>query len=454
MTHARTSTLDTSAKVWRRTTIAFVLAACALLTSVPSADAAPNRTPGLNEIFNGYVLGTFTDGRVASPQEIFTPLVSNDPFFREPRLRGDEAPGKIVKARRVAVQFTGFRPGNLDAYQLMYVTRGLNGEAEISTGILMVPVDGRSDATRPVIGYQFANDSVGAYCHPSTMWTGKDPMDGASWSALGPLAMMFGKGYAVMVSDVGNNADPRPHGVFAGKFGANALLDGLRAALAHRPAKLSARAPISMFGIAGGGVGAAFAAERAADYAPELNIKGTVLEGMAVDQRNFIRTSSGSIGSGFAFATLLGLEPRYPEMKIDEKLSPAGKALADVFRTQCQTPAYFATPFLPLQALFKNGQHPADIPDFQRAYRDNVLGHQAPKAPVLIASCVADDSFMSIVPAADARNLTRQYRLGGTRVDYHPTNCSMVNFLTNMYGWGTDLFGMQTIDWMAARLKA
>lgn len=442
--------------LWRNV-IGLSVAVAALVSVVmaagaPAAAAPPNRTPNPNEIFNGYVLGTFTNGRVASPQEIFTPLVSADPWFVEPRLRGTEKPGAIVKARKVAVQFTGFRPGNLDAYQLMYVTRGLHGEPEISTGILMVPVDGRANATRRVVGYQFANDSVGAWCHPSTMWTGKDPMDGASWSALGPLALMFGKGYAVMISDVGNNGDPHPHGVFAGKFGGNALLDGLRAALAHRDAGLSASAPISLFGIAGGGVGAAFAAENAAAYAPELNIRATVLEGMAVDQRNFIRTSSGSIGSGFAFATLLGLEPRYPEMKIDEKLSPAGKALADVFRTQCQTPAYFATPFLPLQALFKNGQHPADIPDFQAAYRDNVLGHKAPKAPVLIASCAADDSFMSIVPAADARKLARQYRRGGTHVDYHPTNCSMVNFLTNMYGWGTDLFGMQTIDWMAARL--
>lgn len=30
----------------------------------------------------------------------------------------------------------------------------------------------------------------------------------------------------------------------------------------------------------------------------------------------------------------------------------------------------------------------------------------------------------------------------------------MLHFLTNMYGWGTDLFGMQTIDWLDARLKS
>ncbi|MEP9395418.1 lipase family protein [Gordonia sp. VNQ95] len=441
-----------------RSALAVVVVLCAVaaaaVTSVAGVAHAgpPNRTPQLAEVFNGYVIGTFTSGRLASPQEIFTPLVSDDPFYVEPRLRGDERPGTLLKAKKVDVQFTGFRPGNLDAYALMYVTRGLHDEADISTGILMVPRDGRDNADRPIVGYQFANDSVGAYCHPSTMWTGRDPLDGASWSALGPLAQMFGKGYAVLISDVGNNADPDPHGVFAGKFGGNTLLDGLRAAIATSPAGLSASAPIALFGVAGGGVGAAFAAENADRYAPELNIRGSILEGMAVNQRNFIRASDGSIGSGFAFATLLGLEPRYPEMRIDEKLSPAGKALADVFRTQCQTPAYFGTPFLPLSVLF-NGRNPADIPEFQHVYRDNQLGTRAPKAPVLIASCARDDSFMSLVPAADARALAATYRRGGTRVDYQPTDCSMLTFLTNMYRWGTDLFGMQTIDWMSARLN-
>lgn len=433
-----------------------VVSAMALATTLvatPAHAGPPNRTPQLGEVFNGYVVGTLTGGRVASPQEIFTPLTSGDPFYTEPKLRGDEKPGTVLKAKKVAVQFTGYRPGNLDAYKLMYVTTGLHGEREISTGILMIPRDGRKNSDRKVIGYQFANDSVGAYCHPSSMWTGGDPLDGASWSALGPLAQMFGKGYAVFVTDVGNNADPKPHGVFAGKFGGNASLDGLRAALSLPAAGLSATAPIGLFGIAGGGVGAAFAAEKQKAYAPELNVKATVLEGMVVNQRNFIRTADGSLGSGFGFATLLGLQPRYPDMKIDEKLTPAGKALADVFRTQCQTPAYFGTPFVPLHTLFKDGRNPADIPDFVKVYDDNRLGTAGPKSKVLIASCAADDSPMSLVPAADSRQLVRDYRSKGTQVDYQPTDCSMVKFLTDMYGWGTDLFGMQTVDWLAANLR-
>ena len=99
----------------------------------------------------------------------------------------------------------------------MYVTTGLDAKTtEISTGIVMVP-QGRPGVDRKVVSYQEANDSVGGNCHPSGQWTGQNPMDGASWSALGPLAIMFNKGYTVTISDVGNNGDKSPHGVFAGR---------------------------------------------------------------------------------------------------------------------------------------------------------------------------------------------------------------------------------------------
>ena len=112
-------------------------------------------------------------------------------------------------------------------------------------------------------------------------------------------------------------------------------------------------------------------------------------------------------------------------------------------------------PFVPLSALFTAAIPPADIPEFQHVYDDNLLGAEgaSPEAPVLIASCVADDSPMSLVPAADARDLADRYRAGGTPVSYQPTDCSMTQMVTDIYGWGTDLFGMQTISWLEAQLE-
>ncbi|MFI9506992.1 lipase family protein [Nocardia sp. NPDC052566] len=431
-------------------------ASAALLASAGTvaADPVPPRTPGLGEVFNGYAVGAIRGGTLGSPQEIFEALQADDPFYREPPLTGTERPGQVLKAKKVDVLFTGLKPADLDAYKLMYITTGIDGVTPlISTGILMIPRDATPTSAKHLVSYQEANDSVGWSCHPSTQWTGGDPLDGASWSALGPLALMFGKGHAVMISDVGNDADRRPHGVFAGKFAAHAQLDGARAALNFREAGLDPKAQVALFGIAGGGVGAAFSAELQPAYAPELDVKSTVLEGMVVNQRNFLRVADGSVGAGFGFATLLGLEPMYPEMALDSKLNPAGLAIANIYRTQCQD-AYFTLPFLPLRALFNTGLNPADEPAFQRAFDDNELGRAgAPKSKVLITSCARDDSFMSLVPARDARELADNYRAQGTDITYQPTDCSMLKMLTDMYGWGTDLFGMQTIDWLDSNFE-
>ncbi|WP_067702653.1 lipase family protein [Nocardia jejuensis] len=414
-----------------------------------AAQPVPPRTPGLDEVFNGFVVGSLRGATPASPQEAFEALLVNDPFYREPVLSGSEQPGTLLKAKRVDVLFTGVKPANLLAYKLMFVSTGVDGVTPaISTGILMIPLDGTPIADKKLVSYQEANDSVGWGCHPSTQWTGGDPLDGASWSALGPLALIFGKGHAVVISDVGNDADRRPHGVFAGKFAAHTQLDAARAALHLTEAGLNPATQIALFGIAGGGVGAAFSAELQPEYAPELNVKSAVLEGMVVDQRNFLRVADGSVGAGFAFATLLGLEPWYPEMALDSRLNSAGLGVANIYRTQCQD-AYFTLPFLPLRTLFSSGVSPADEPAFQAAFDDNQLGRfGTPKAKVLVASCARDDSFMSLVPAQDARNLVDTYRAQGTDVTYQPTDCGMVKMLTDIYGWGTDLFGMQTIDWM------
>lgn len=433
------------------TAAAAVATATALMLCAGTAAAQEEMpTPGLDKVFNGFVVGQIQGAQPVPPDQAFQALLASDPFYREPPLTGAEQPGTLLKAKKVDVMFLGITPPDVEAYKLMYVTTGIDGVTPvISTGILMIPNHGVPVGEKKLISYQEANDSVGWSCHPSTQWTGGDPLDGSSWSALGPLALMFDKGYAVMISDVGNDGDRAPHGVFAGKFAGHAQLDGVRAALAHREAGLDPHAQTALFGIAGGGVGAAFAAELQPAYAPELDVKSAVLEGMVVNPRNFMRVADGSVGSGFALATLLGLEPAYPEMAVNAKLNPAGVGLANAFRTQCQTPAYFGLPFLPLNTLFNSGLSPADEPAFQRAFEENILGRSGtPKAKVAITSCVADDSPMSLVPAKDSRELADIYRAGGTDVTYQPTDCGMVRMLTDIYGWGTDLFGMQTIDWI------
>lgn len=421
------------------------------LKALPNFEPVPLDVPKLEEVLNGFVLGTLADSAPATGQENFDGLFASDPFFIEPELSGTEEPGTLLKAERFDVQFFGVKPGSIAAWKMMYVTETVSGDPDISTGVIMIPEDGRDNSTRSIVAYQEANDSVGPNCHPSSQWSGGVP-DVAAWSALGPLALMWGKGFATVISDVGNDADPSPHGVFAGRYAGMALLNGVRAAYQVADADLNPSNPVGIFGVAGGGVGGGFAAEYQPTYAPEINLEATILEAMASDQRNFIRFADGGLGSGFVLATLLGLEAQYPEMKIDEKLTPTGKALADTFRSSCQQ-AYFVTPFLPMNVLFKSGERPADIADFLPVFEQNNLGYgTAPKGKVLVSSCGSDNSFMGVTPASDSRDLVDRYREQGVNVQYHRLECGNDVLLTDPYKWGTELFGMHTIDWLANEL--
>ncbi|MGW4478674.1 lipase family protein [Rhodococcus triatomae] len=437
----------------RLAVVCLALASCIPFGSVAAASPDPDTSvpldvPAAGEILTDHTVGALRDGRFATPQEIWDGLVGVDSFFDEPVLRGDEKPGTLLRSEPFDVQFAGVMPARLDAWKLMYVTENVKGGLDIATAVMMVPEDDRGDATRPVIAYQEANDSVGANCHPSSQWTGGVPVEPSGWSAIGPLTQMWSAGAATVITDVGNDADPAPHGIFAGRYAGMAVLNGVRAAFEVGAAGVHTGSPVGAFGIAGGGVGAGFAAEYQPHYAPEIDLRATVLEAMVPDQRSFVDYSADGLGAGFAFATILGLEAQYPEMRIDEKLTPAGRALADHFRGSCQI-AYFTTPFLPLHTLFTSGTRPADVPEFQAVFADNDLGRDnAPTSKVLVSNCRANDSFLMVVPVADTAALVERYRAMGTDVTYQALDCSDAVMVTQPYRWLTELYGMHTVDWL------
>lgn len=425
--------------------MATAVAAATALTGASAATAAPE-TVDMNDVFGPFVLSTLRDGRIAPPEQWLPRHPTTDPWFQAPPVAA-LAPGALLKARPATVQVYGVQPAHVRAYQLMYVTTDFDGSRVVSTGILMIPEDGTAPGDRRLIGYSEANDSLGPGCMPSAQWTGTDQNDPSLFSALGPVAQMFGNGWAVMMSDTANDGDPAPNGFSIGQFSGAATLDGLRAALALPDAGFAPDTPIGIYGIAGGGVAAGFAAEKQAAYAPELNVVGTVLQAMVIDSATFERKADGGIGAGFVFANSLGYAARYPGIDLDAELTPLGKQIADVFHRTCQQ-TYLYMPFMPLSALYENGR-PADNPAFARAYAENRMGQQAPQAPVLITSC--RDDFL--VPYSDVEDLVAAYRAGGTDVTVDPSHCGVGDVLADPYRAGTELLGMQNVDWFVGRFE-
>ncbi|MGW0017286.1 lipase family protein [Rhodococcus sp. NPDC003382] len=430
--------------------VAIGAASTALALALTTATTAGAEPVQVDDVFNPFVVSTFRDGQIAHPAQWTPRPASSDPWFDPPALGDGDVPGTLLRHRPVTVQVYGVQPGHVTAHQLMYVTTDFDGSRTVATGILMLPEDGTPPQDRRLIGYSEANDSLGPNCMPSTQWTGGNQTDPSLFSALGPVAQMFGRGWAVMMSDTANDGDTAPNGFSIGRFSGPATLDGLRAAIALPDAGFAPDVPVGIFGIAGGGVAAGFAAEMAGTYAPELNLVGTVLQAMVVDSATFERTADGGIGSGFVFANSLGFAAKYPEIDLDAELTPLGRAAADLFHSTCQG-LYLMFPFVPLSALYANGR-PADNPAFARAYAENTLGtrpHEIPTAPVLITSC--RDDFL--VPYEDVENLGNFWRAHGADVEFDPSVCGIGDVLTDPVRVGVELLGMQNVDWFDRRFE-
>jgi len=435
-----------------------------LMAANDDPDAHLVTTPAPESILNETALSMAASSQVTTPWEQFQGLLGHRDFYEEPELTGDEPVGTLLKYEKFQMQFAttfvaGTKPGNIDAYMTMYVTERLDGTKNVSTGVILIPQDGIDNRDRKLVAYQEANDSLGALCHPSTQWSGGVFSEASAWSALGPLAQMFGKGYGVVITDIGNSGHPGPNGVsevFAGRLAGMALLNGLRAAYQVEPLGLNPEQPVAFFGIAGGGNGAGYAAEYQPWYYPELNVGAVVLQNFNADQKQFVEFSNGSMASAFGFATIVGLNESYPSMNLYSHLTDFGRFQADAWKQMCQTYSYFVFGFERFEPLFIGNRNPAEIEDFQYAFADNIMGtdEYGPQAPTLITSCGEDGSFMSVTPAADMRKLVQRYRDLGTNVTYIPAKCDDTELITNTYRWTTDLFGMQTIEWIDAKLNA
>lgn len=425
------------------TALAIAASLTPLVAAAPTASAVP-----LDEVFTPFILDTIEQGRIAPPEEWNPLLPLDDPFYRVPELPADTPPGTLLKIRPSTVQVYTMQPAHVRSWQMIYTSTDLDGRPRAVSGLLMIPDDGRANDERKLIGYVEANDSLAGACNPSTQWTGNDQFDPSLFSALGPVAMMFERGWAVMMPDFVNDGERGPHPFSVARLSGPATLDGLRAAKQVRDAGLSRNPEIGLFGIAGGGVGAGHAAEMQPTYAPELNIEATVLQAMVIDAATFERTASGGIGSGYVFANALGYATGYPdEIDLDRELTPLGKQVADVYQRSCQM-MYTTAPFVPLEAYFTRGL-PANNPAFERAYRENRLGQRIPASKVLISSC--RDDFL--VPFEQAEALGRFYRDGGAYVDVIPSKCAILDYVTDLYGTGTEMLGMQDVAWLERELE-
>lgn len=341
------------------------------------------------------------------------PLPDADPFHVTPDGLDDIRPGTVLRSRRVEVAFFGrVRLGT--AVQLLYRSTDAHGAAEAAVTTVVLPAD-RTPSDCPVLSYQCAIDAMSSRCFPSyALRRGADLVGASVQAELLFVAAALADGWAVSIPD---------HEGVAGMWGAPyeagfRVLDGLRAALGHDELGLAPDAPVAMWGYSGGGLATGWAAEAAADYAPELNVIGAVLGSPVVDPENVARRLNGSMWAGLAALMVASLVHVFPEARgvVDEHATAEGKDLLTeiegmstgqaIHRLRHADIATFVD--LTFDELFA-------LPELQYVFAMTRLGQAVPSMPVLMIQGVRD----KIVDVTDVDRLVETYAAGGATVTYH-----------------------------------
>ncbi|MGW4328905.1 lipase family protein [Nocardia sp. NPDC004573] len=341
-------------------------------------------------------------------------LPDDDPFYVPPPAVGRLRPGAIVRTRTVEIGFFGLVPQRISAWQLLYRTCDLDGVPEVAVTTVLLPWGADPAEPRPLVSFQCAIDAVASKCLPSyALRRGARAAGSIPQLELPLIASALVRGWAVSVPD---------HGGTAGRFGVARepgyrALDAVRAALAFVPLGLEPATPVALWGYSGGGLATAWAAEAAAEYAPELNVVGAVAGSPVGDPAAAFVRLNGTLFAGFAALFTAGLRRGYPDL--DRMLRAHLDARYLGWLAETETTATF--PLLYRFARRDIDKHSdaglaAMIAQdgLQRILDDIHPGRRAPAMPMLVLQGVYDE----VIAVADVDGHVARYVDAGVHVRY------------------------------------
>lgn len=337
-----------------------------------------------------------------------------DRFYRPP-VGWESAPnGTILRSRDVEAAFLGRVPLQAQAIQLLYRTEDENNAPSTTVTTVLLADGAEPMAARPIVSYQCAIDALAKRFFPSYALRRGTPTTGEVVQLeLLLIANALAQGWAVSVPDhEGPDGDwgaPRESGYCA--------LDGVRAALQLKGFGLTENSPVAFWGYSGGGWGTSWAAEIAADYAPELNVAGAVLGSPVGDPEAVFLRANGRLFAGLAGLVIASLVRIYPEMRqiVDEHVNAEGReilakaadlptGMAIVKFARHDFGAYLN---LPVEAFL-------NLPQMRSIFEEIRPGQGTPAMPVLVLQAVRDQ----IVPVAGVDKMVEGFVRRGANVTY------------------------------------
>lgn len=327
-------------------------------------------------------------------------------FYAAPDGALNGAPGEIVKAEPLLGVPLAAR-----GWRIMYRSTDVHGDTVLATGVLVAPLGLPPAGGRTVVSWGHPTTGSAPDCAPSY---GFDP-----YVAIEGMRPLLDRGYAVVATDYTGMGVDGPDSYLIGATEGNNVLDAVRAAQEVLAGGASDR--VILWGHSQGGQAVLFAAQQAADYAPEFEIEAVAVAAPAADLTSLMGShlddiQGVTIGSyAFqAFADVYG--DTVPGAQVETILSPAAIANLPVMNELCllqHIPELHAIGG-PTVGDFTTSD-PTKTEPWATLLKENSAGGVAFDAPLFIAQGLEDE----LVIPDDTKEFAEHEASLGMRVTYH-----------------------------------
>ena len=237
-------------------------------------------------------------------------------------------PGTVLRSEPLPA-IIGLPSASSQTRLLYSSTDGVGGKTPVAvSGVLFEPVGAPPPGGWPLIAWAHGTVGIADICAPS--WAGR------SYRDIAYLKAWLDQGYAIAATDYQGLGTPGPHPYLNVRAEAYGVLDAVRATLASHPRIANKIVIIGQ----SQGAGAAFgAASYAPQYAPELNVLGTVATGVPYLKPGVQMASSESHAVdpalAYIFWLVLNMQQTDPTMSPSDLLMPAALPVFETARFNC-----------------------------------------------------------------------------------------------------------------------
>ncbi|KAJ5081587.1 hypothetical protein NUU61_009851 [Penicillium alfredii] len=344
----------------------------------------------------------------------------HDPFYQPPAGFESQAPGSILRQRKVGAAIFGLIPDPVEAHQLLYRTTAINGSAIATVTTVFKPKSPKKDR---FISFHTAYDSSAAICNPSYNYQLGAPQT----DLISSVEMFIIQAYLLLGYVVASPDYEGPDVAFSpGHLEGMGVLDSMRAVSNFKDTLglTSGKPMIVGTGYSGGAIATGWAASLQPAYAPELDIRGWVQGGTPANLTGTLLFIDNTAFSGFIPAAVAGLNKpsTYAAQLsplINRILTPKGRKTLEFANSHCAVGDLlgFAEQSLFSKDIQTLGWDLLNNPTIRSVLSQNTMGvnkKETPTAPVFVYHATQDE----IIPYSNATTLVTSWCHNGADVKF------------------------------------